>query len=122
MENALTYHGNPLAPIPRTSFSFSCQWWTPLSCFLWLLLLLKLDIGGVLIMGSNEGLQQVSRLVNTFLNRPDTLAFRTPVDPKAMNIPDYFQIVKNPMDLGTVRVAIDFARLAARNTAIHTEL
>ncbi|CAM9690391.1 unnamed protein product, partial [Laminaria digitata] len=40
--------------------------------------------------------------VNTFLNRPDTLAFRTPVDPKAMNIPDYFQIVKNPMDLGTV--------------------
>lgn len=57
-------------------------------------------------MSSNEGLQQVTRLVNTFLNRPDTLAFRTPVDPKAMNIPDYFQIVKNPMDLGTVRAAL----------------
>lgn len=53
-------------------------------------------------MSNGDGLQQMLRLVNTFLNRPDTLAFRSPVDPKAMNIPDYFQIVKNPMDLGTV--------------------
>ena len=71
-------------------------------------------------MGSNEGLQQVSRLVNTFLNRPDTLAFRTPVNPKAMNIPDYFQIVKNPMDLGTVRVAIELPG-SPYSTGIHTE-
>eukprot|EP00904_Undaria_pinnatifida_P012343 jgi/Undpi1/8239/HiC_scaffold_25.g10709.m1 len=61
-------------------------------------------------MSSNEGLQQVTRLVNTFLNRPDTLAFRTPVDPKAMNIPDYFQIVKNPMDLGTVKAKLEGGR------------
>lgn len=53
-------------------------------------------------MSNGDGLQQMLRLVNTFLNRPDALAFREPVDPKAMNIPDYFQIVKNPMDLGTV--------------------
>lgn len=53
-------------------------------------------------MSNGDGLQQMLRLVNTFLNRPDTLAFREPVDPKAMNIPDYFQIVKKPMDLGTV--------------------
>ncbi|CAM9209877.1 unnamed protein product [Ascophyllum nodosum] len=56
---------------------------------------------------SNDGLQQMTRLVNTFLNRPDTLAFRSPVDPKAMNIPDYFQIVKKPMDLGTVKAKLE---------------
>lgn len=54
-------------------------------------------------MSNNDGLHQMAKLVNQFINRADTLAFRTPVDPKAMNIPDYFQIVKNPMDLGTVR-------------------
>ncbi|CAN0550738.1 unnamed protein product, partial [Ectocarpus sp. 12 AP-2014] len=40
--------------------------------------------------------------VNSFFNKPETLAFREPVNPKAMGIPDYPQIVKNPMDLGTV--------------------
>lgn len=55
----------------------------------------------------------MARLVNTFLNRPDTLAFRAPVDPKAMNIPDYPQIVKKPMDLGTV------SKLNKRERAMH---
>jgi len=27
--------------------------------------------------------------------------FATPVDPVALNLPDYFTVVKNPMDLGT---------------------
>lgn len=54
---------------------------------------------------SGDKFHQMTRLVNTFYNRPDALAFRSPVDPKAMNIPDYFQIVKNPMDLGTVSIS-----------------
>ena len=29
--------------------------------------------------------------------------FLQPVDPVALNIPDYFRIIKHPMDLGTVR-------------------
>lgn len=53
-------------------------------------------------MSSGDGLQQVSKIVNSFFNKPETLAFREPVNPKAMGIPDYPQIVKNPMDLGTV--------------------
>ena len=32
-----------------------------------------------------------------------TQPFRIPVDPERDNAPDYFQIVKNPMDLGTVK-------------------
>ncbi|CAA7034957.1 unnamed protein product [Microthlaspi erraticum] len=30
-------------------------------------------------------------------------AFRTPVDPVLLNIPDYFTVIKHPMDLGTIR-------------------
>ncbi|CAM9239893.1 unnamed protein product [Pylaiella littoralis] len=58
-------------------------------------------------MSSGDGLQQVSKIVNSFFNKPETLAFREPVNPKAMGIPDYPQIVKNPMDLGTVRSKLD---------------
>lgn len=57
-------------------------------------------------MSSSDGLQQVSKIVNSFFNKPETLAFREPVNPKAMGIPDYPQIVKNPMDLGTVSLGI----------------
>ena len=29
--------------------------------------------------------------------------FLTPVDPVKLNIPDYFDIIKQPMDLGTIK-------------------
>ncbi|CAN0012736.1 unnamed protein product [Ectocarpus sp. 6 AP-2014] len=60
--------------------------------------------------GDSNGLQQVSKIVNSFFNKPETLAFREPVNPKAMGIPDYPQIVKNPMDLGTVRTKLEEGR------------
>ncbi|TKR68279.1 hypothetical protein L596_024280 [Steinernema carpocapsae] len=34
---------------------------------------------------------------------PECVPFRVPVDPVLLNIPDYFDIVKNPMDLSTIR-------------------
>lgn len=34
---------------------------------------------------------------------PESMPFRTPVDPNALGIPDYFDIVKKPMDLATVK-------------------
>lgn len=33
---------------------------------------------------------------------PDAWAFQTPVDPEQLGLPDYFKIVKNPMDLSTI--------------------
>jgi E1A/CREB-binding protein len=33
---------------------------------------------------------------------PESLPFRTPVDPTALGIPDYLDIIKKPMDLGTI--------------------
>lgn len=32
--------------------------------------------------------------------------FNTPVDPVAMGLPDYFQVVKSPMDLGTIKARL----------------
>jgi len=33
--------------------------------------------------------------------------FNAPVDPVELQLPDYFQIIKNPMDLGTIRKRLD---------------
>lgn len=33
---------------------------------------------------------------------PESMPFRSPVDPLALGIPDYLDIVKKPMDLGTI--------------------
>lgn len=38
---------------------------------------------------------------------PDSIPFRDPVDPHKLGIPDYFDIIKKPMDLATIRRKID---------------
>ncbi|KAI1884445.1 hypothetical protein AGOR_G00226470 [Albula goreensis] len=38
---------------------------------------------------------------------PESLPFRQPVDPMLLGIPDYFDIVKNPMDLSTIKRKLD---------------
>lgn len=38
---------------------------------------------------------------------PESIPFRQPVDPGTLNIPDYFDIVKKPMDLSTVKRKLD---------------
>lgn len=38
---------------------------------------------------------------------PESLPFRMPVDPQGLGIPDYFDIVKKPMDLSTVKRKLD---------------
>lgn len=34
--------------------------------------------------------------------------FKEPVDPVKLNLPDYFDIIKQPMDMGTVKVRGEF--------------
>lgn len=49
---------------------------------------------------------QCFKLVQELKRNPDANPFLTPVDPIALNIPEYPEIVKNPMDLGTVEKKI----------------
>lgn len=36
-------------------------------------------------------------------HEPESVPFRYPVDPQVLGIPDYFEIIKKPMDLGSIR-------------------
>jgi len=46
--------------------------------------------------------------LDEILKLPDVFSiFGHPVDPVALNLSDYFQIVKNPMDLGTIKKKLD---------------
>lgn len=38
-----------------------------------------------------------------YRQEPESHPFRMPVDPGALGIPDYFEIVKKPMDLSTIK-------------------
>ncbi|TYJ34326.1 hypothetical protein E1A91_A05G161400v1 [Gossypium mustelinum] len=47
--------------------------------------------------------QQCSALLKALMKHPAGWVFNQPVDPKALQIPDYLSIIKNPMDLGTIK-------------------
>lgn len=38
---------------------------------------------------------------------PDAIPFRSPVDPNALGIPDYFEIIRTPMDMSSIRRKLD---------------
>ncbi len=38
---------------------------------------------------------------------PDSFPFRQPVDPHALGIPDYFDIIKHPIDLSHIQQKLD---------------
>ena len=51
---------------------------------------------------TNEFTKRIAKVVSILIKRDDAAAFRMPVDPKVLEIPDYFDVVDNPMDLGTI--------------------
>lgn len=42
-----------------------------------------------------------------FRQDPESMPFRCPVDPVGLGIPDYFEIVKKPMDLATIKNSLN---------------
>ncbi|KAE8700564.1 bidirectional sugar transporter SWEET2a-like isoform X1 [Hibiscus syriacus] len=51
--------------------------------------------------------QHCCALLKALLKHPAAWVFSQPVDPKALGIPDYFSIIKNPMDLGTIKSKLE---------------
>jgi len=50
---------------------------------------------------------KMSNLLRTQLDMQFAYIFLKPVDPIAMDIPDYFDVIKNPMDLTTIRRRVE---------------
>ena len=43
------------------------------------------------------------RLLNSLWRLNNSRIFHEPVDPEKLDIPDYHEVVKNPVDFGTIR-------------------
>ncbi|KAF0295122.1 Histone acetyltransferase p300 [Amphibalanus amphitrite] len=46
-------------------------------------------------------------LEKLYRQEPESMPFRQPVDPGALGIPDYFDIIRKPMDLSTIKKKLD---------------
>ena len=51
-------------------------------------------------------MQACYRIHVKLINHKWAFPFMQPVDPVALNIPDYFSIIKQPMDLGTIKTKL----------------
>lgn len=51
-----------------------------------------------------KDLEECMKLTQHIKTRQNAEAFLEPVDWKSLNLPDYPQIIKHPMDLGTIEV------------------
>ncbi|XP_057659426.1 CREB-binding protein isoform X6 [Diorhabda carinulata] len=51
-------------------------------------------------------------LEKLFRQDPESIPFRQPVDPQTLGIPDYFDIIKRPMDLSTIKRKLDIGQYA----------
>ncbi|PIN02476.1 hypothetical protein CDL12_25010 [Handroanthus impetiginosus] len=55
-------------------------------------------------VNANAGLlKQCESLLKKLMSQQFAWVFNTPVDVVKLNIPDYFDVIKNPMDLGTIK-------------------
>ncbi|KAF9285687.1 hypothetical protein BGZ68_003650 [Mortierella alpina] len=57
-------------------------------------------------------LRQCHKVWRKMVKHKSSIRFRMPVDPIAENIPNYFEIVKKPMDLSTIKAKLDDGKYA----------
>ncbi|XP_021616188.1 transcription factor GTE10 isoform X2 [Manihot esculenta] len=62
--------------------------------------------GAPVITSNTMLMKQCETLLNRLMAHQFGWVFNTPVDVVKLNIPDYFTVIKNPMDLGTVKSKI----------------
>lgn len=78
-----------------------------------------------------HGVKKCHSILKGLMANPKAAPFLAPVDPVALGIPDYFHVIKEPMDLGTIRqnlesgcyldidVFADHVRLVFRNAMLY---
>jgi Bromodomain len=74
-----------------------------------------LDMGDVyseLSTSGKEAMRRMMRIVDSFLARPDSGPFREPVDWRGLELYDYVEVIKSPMDLGTVKRKLERGQYA----------
>lgn len=54
-----------------------------------------------------KGSQQCATILKSLMSDPYGWVFNKPVDPVALNVPDYFSIISHPMDLGTIKSKLE---------------
>lgn len=59
-----------------------------------------------------EQLKYCATILKGLKRHPQSPPFQLPVDPVALNIPDYFDIIKNPMDLSTITKKLESGEYA----------
>jgi hypothetical protein len=58
-------------------------------------------------ISAKEGFAEMLKVVCSMLSRNECMVFREPVDWKSLGLNDYPEIVKKPMDLGTIKKRIE---------------
>ena len=57
--------------------------------------------------GRSAPLTRMKSIHHTLMTHKSSHVFLNPVDPVYWEIPDYFDVIKNPMDLGTIKARLD---------------
>ena len=55
------------------------------------------------LQGCRQNIKACKDLIQKLLKHQFGWVFAKPVDPVALNLPDYLNVVKKPMDLGTIQ-------------------
>lgn len=64
---------------------------------------IKVKIDQSILPSSQQAMSNCKKVLAEIVKHPDSFVFREAVDPIALNIPDYFKTILEPMDLGTVQ-------------------
>ena len=64
------------------------------------------DLGPAYKPQLSEELKACTRVLAQLMRHEASMPFLRPVDPVALNIPDYFDVIKQPMDLGTIEAHV----------------